>query len=148
MSDPKLYYTRNLPQWQPENGVFNICFRLEGSIPNETVIILKEVNELKKKELSKTIKDAEELKEALRKERDLYFGKFDELLDSGDAGPLSLGKTQVAQIVYDSFLHWHHQGRYKLISLTIMPNHLHAILYKIQKPFVSDFTINQDLYSY
>ena len=133
MNEPT-HYRRNLPHWQPENGVFNICFRLDGSLPKETVIQLKQVHELKKKELSKTIKDAEALKEALRKERDLYFGKFDELLDSGDTGPLFLAKDEIAQIVYDSFLHWHNEGRYKLINLTIMPNHIHAILYKIQKP--------------
>jgi putative transposase len=102
-------------------------------------------HDLKQKELRKTIKDPQLLKEALSNERDLYFGKFDDLLDGSQNGPLFLGVEEVAQIVFDSFLHWHNEGRYKLINLTIMPNHVHIILYKIQKPL---FRILQSIKTY
>jgi putative transposase len=144
MTEPT-HYRRNLPHRQPENGVFNISFRLEGSLPKEVVIRLKSEYEQKKKELSKTISDAKLLNEAVRKERILYYGKFDELLDNASFGPTYLGQADIGQLVFDSFVHWHKEGRYKLINVTIMPNHVHTILYKIQKPL---FRILQSIKTY
>jgi hypothetical protein len=145
MNTWKEHYTRNLPHWQPKNGVFNICFRLEGSLPKEVVLGLKQLQDVRYKELSKNISDSTLLKEALRKEHDLYFGKFDELLDKSSCGPKYLSSPDIAQIVFDCLLYWHEQQRYKLICFTIMPNHVHVILYKIQMPL---FSILQTIKSY
>lgn len=144
MNEPT-HYRRNLPHMQPENGVFNISFRLEGSLPKEIVVQLKTAYEFRKKELSQTIKDEKLLQEALRQEKQLYFGRFDDLLDTCSFGPSYLKQPEIAKLVFDSFLFWHEAQRYKLINVTVMPNHVHAILYKIQKPL---FRILQSIKTY
>lgn len=130
----KEYYKRRLPHLQPKNGVFNICFRLAGTLPREKVIQLKQERTLQIKQLRKSIEDEELLKSILQKEQILYFGKYDELLDNGNYGPHFLKQPAIAALVAECFLYWHNQGRYKLVCYAIMPNHVHVILYKIQKP--------------
>lgn len=130
----KTHYKRNLPHIQPPDGVFNICFRLCNSLPKEKWLSLKEQRDFKIKEIKEVIKDPLMAKSAIRSERINYFGKYDSLLDSNDFGPTHLKSPPIAQVVYDCLLYWHNQKRYKLICFCIMPNHVHLILYQIQKP--------------
>lgn len=134
MNKPPETYRRNLPHIQPQNGVFNILIRLNGTLPNHKIHFLKDSRELRTKELRDQFPNEVELKAALKKEADFYFGKFDTLLDKGDYGPNWLNQTEIAQIIFDSLLYWHKEKRYKLICFCIMPNHVHIILHKIQKP--------------
>jgi len=141
----KTFYRRNLPHWQPQDGVFNICFRLYGSLPVEVVKNLKAARDMRMRELLEDIENEEEAKEIIAKERDLYFGKFDALLDSGDYGPTYLRQPEIAQIVADCLQYWHEKGRYKLICFCIMPNHVHLILYRTKIPL---FKILQTIKTY
>ncbi len=130
----KTFYQRNLPHWQPQDGVFNICFRLQGSLPVKTIENLKAARDMRISELLEDVDNEDEAKEIVGKERDLYFGKFDALLDSGSYGPTYLKQAEIAQIVADCLQYWYKKGRYKLVCFCIMPNHVHLIFYKIEMP--------------
>ncbi len=130
----KEFYNRRLPHWQPTGAVFDICFRLAGSLPKEKWHQLKETRDHRLKELQKTIENEEERKLALQKEHDFYFGKYDKMLDECDFGPTWLKQSEIAEIVVEAFHFRHNEGIFKLICFSIMPNHVHAIIYKTQKP--------------
>lgn len=130
----KTIYTRNLPHWQPKDAVFDICFRLADSLPRKKWLALKEARDLKLNELKSTIQDESKRKLALQIEHDLYFGKYDKMLDTGDFGPTWLHQPEIAKIVAEAFHYRHENGHLKLICYSIMPNHVHAIFYKTQKP--------------
>ena len=142
MKGDKTHYRRNLPHMQPKNGVFNLCFRLYGSLPKAVIEELRALHHRKKEKLKHSYTDEEELKNALRRERDLYYGKFDALLDNPKSGPTFLANPKVAEIVAEGIMHRHKNSQYKLIQHTIMPNHVHMICYKIQRPL---FRILQSL---
>ncbi len=130
----KEFYSRRLPHWQPDNAVFDICFRLANSLPKGKWQALKDARDLRLLELKETIENEEERKLALQKEHDLYFGKYDKLLDQNDFGPTWLKQPEIATIVSEAFDFRHKQGIFKLVCFSIMPNHVHAIFYKTQKP--------------
>ena len=66
--------------------------------------------------------------------RDRYFGKYDALLDGSQSGPTYLKQKNIADEVAKS-LHWDkNELLYKLVCYTIMSNHVHKVVYKIQKP--------------
>ena len=129
--DPS-FYRRRLPHWQPENGTFFVTTRLAGSLPKKVIIELKKSHELKKKELRATGLKGKQLKEALSKCSELYFGKFDHLLDDANSGPTWLQEKAIANIVKNSF-HFFDKDRYELICYTIMSNHVHLILHGLDR---------------
>ena len=126
----KEFYRKNLPHWQPKDAVFFITARLSGSLPKDVVLSLQQerklaIEQLKKKDLSE-----KELDEALMKSHDLYFGKFDDLLDNSTTGPHWLKQDNIAQIWTDALKYFDGE-RYKLICSTVMSNHVHFIFYKL-----------------
>lgn len=132
--DSKENYRRNLPHRQPKDGIFNICFRLDGTLPLETWKNLKDAYDFRIQELEKFILDKKTINQKIKKERDLYFGKFDNLLDNETLGPTFLKNKQIALIVTKAIHYYHRQGKYELICYCIMPNHVHLIIHKIKKP--------------
>lgn len=120
----RLRYYRYLPHWQAPDGTYAIIFRLDGSLPKEVVLRLKEERTLAKKALLKKGFSEEETKIELSKMRQFYFGKFDDLLDNNHTGPNFLKEPAVAQIVADAIMHFD-EKRYKVIDYTIMSNHVH-----------------------
>lgn len=129
--DPQ-YYSRNLPHRQPTEGVFFVTYNLEGALPKDILKNLREERDLKIAEWKDRGLTEKEIKKALRKIHDLYFGKFDDLLDNPNEGPLFLKDPSVAQLVVDS-IRFLDGNQYKLICFTIMSNHVHKIVYKTQK---------------
>ncbi|MEM6320185.1 MAG: hypothetical protein AAF960_21115 [Bacteroidota bacterium] len=126
------YYGRNLPHWQPENAVLFMTTRLYGSLPKRRVEELRERREaevklLKAKGLSKAKIQAE-----LRKIYDLYFNKFDALLDRETTGPHWLKEPAIAKIWNDALFHFDND-RYQVICSTIMSNHAHFIFFKLDR---------------
>ena len=142
----KEYYTRNLPHWQPEEGVFFITGRLEGSLPVKVIIELMARKDAKIAEIRENKPQLSDLEvqKALKAEKDLYFGKFDDLLDNPTSGPLFLAQKPIAQVLVKAFERGFRENYYKLVCYTIMSNHFHAVLYKIQRPL---FRITQSLKS-
>jgi len=132
----KVFYRRNLPHWQPDDAVLFITARLHGSLPKEVVLSLKEERELYQKHLEKEGLSEKELKEALQQSRELYFGKFDDLLDNNKTGPHWLKNERVAQIWVDALKYFDNE-RYKVICSTTMSNHVHFIFYQLKQPIRS-----------
>ena len=128
----KDYYSRNLPHWQPENATLCITTRLSGSLPRAVIKELQEIKEVEEKKLKSKGLSEKEIIEELRTIRDLYFGKFDALLDGTSTGPHWLKDEQNANIWIDSLFHFDGE-RYHVICSTVMSNHVHFIIYKLNR---------------
>lgn len=128
----KQWYHRNLPHWQIENAVYFVTIRLAGSLPQEVVTRLKDQRMIEEATLLQLGTSKEEVKNELKKIRHLYFGKFDELLDNSTTGPHFLTEQRYSEKVKSPFKYFDEQ-HYKLIAFTIMSNHAHLILYKLNR---------------
>jgi len=128
----KEFHRRNLPHWQPENAVFFVTTRLYGSLPLD---IVKNLSKERKRETDK-LKEMglpeKELNERLKLCYNLYFGKFDELLDKGNTGPHWFKQDEIAQIWINALQHFDEE-RYKVICSTIMSNHVHFLFHKLDR---------------
>jgi putative transposase len=133
MADP-VEYLRNLPHIQPETGIFSVTFRLYGSLPRKVVYRLKEDYELG---IIQSRKMGDQRKRDIQMD---YFFTFDESLNNG-FGPLHLRIPEIGKLVSDA-LHFRDRKEYNLICYCIMPNHVHLIIYNLQKPL---FRILQSL---
>jgi putative transposase len=94
----KEFYRRNLPHYQPNDAVLFITARLHDSIPKEKILTLKEAREVEVARLKRLGLSKEELKEALRKNEDLYFDKFEDYLDGTKKGVHWFREDSIAQI--------------------------------------------------
>jgi len=126
------YYARNLPHWQPENAVLFMTVRLDGSLPRAKIEELKERKEAEERLLRRKGLSDDALVKALNENFNLYFGKFDNLLDGSTTGPHWLKEDQIAKIWSDALFHFD-GDRYKVICSTIMSNHAHFIFYKLDR---------------
>ncbi|MEM6317488.1 MAG: transposase [Bacteroidota bacterium] len=136
MSEPyqpkRLRYYRHLPHWQAPDGTYAVTFRLDGSLPKDVVIRLKEERDFAKKELLSKGLSEEDTQIELSKMRQFYFGKFDDLLENNHTGPSFLKEPAAAQIVADAILHFD-EKRYQVINFTIMSNHVHLTFCQLTK---------------
>ena len=125
MINKKTYYQRNLPHYQPPGYTFFVTYRLDGSLPVETIKRLKEERKSELRKISgynnKVVRN-----EKYKEYQKIYFGKFDKLLDGSDYGPLWLNNYKVAEIVKEA-IHYRDKRDYDLICYTIMPNHVHQV---------------------
>ncbi|MCK4654439.1 MAG: transposase [Candidatus Cloacimonetes bacterium] len=132
------FYKRNLPHYQPENGIFFITTRLVNSLPNYIL------NELKTKKdvFEKSIKNinACKKKELIQEFHKDYFINFDEFLDKFQESPKWLNKTEIAEVVKKNLFFWNNE-RYKLLAYCIMPNHIHIMI----KPSKTDKDVYESL---
>ena len=128
----KEFYRRNLPHYQPKNAVLFMTVRLHGSIPKEKLQLLKEARDVEISKLRKLGLSEEELEKALQKNRDLYFGKFDDLLDNNKKGNHWLKNDRIATVWKNALMHFD-EKRYVIICSTIMSNHAHFIFYKLDR---------------
>jgi len=126
----KTSYRRRLPHRQRENAIYLITFRLAGSLPKSVILKLKNEKSFQKKELLQKGLSEKEIQIELSKLSQLYFGKYDDLLDNAD-GPHHLKKKEFAQIVVNSIMHFDNQ-RYSVVNYCIMSNHVHLILSELQ----------------
>ncbi|MFA5834827.1 MAG: hypothetical protein WDA22_15225 [Bacteroidota bacterium] len=116
----KPYYRRHLPHIHPTQAQYFVTFRLANSLPKFIVEELKtEFQELRSKTKSKD-------SEARFKQHQLYFEKFDQLLDSSQTGDLWLRMPDVANCVFEA-IKYHDGTSYDLIACTVMPNHVHLL---------------------
>jgi putative transposase len=133
MNDP-VEYLRNLPHLQPESGIFSVTFRLYGSLPKEVVYRLKEEYDA---EMNQTQAKHDQSRKTIQTD---YFFTFDESLNNG-FGPLHLRIPEIGKLVSEA-LHFRDRKEFNLICYCIMPNHVHLIIYNLQKPL---FRILQSL---
>lgn len=131
MLDYRLFYSRNLPHYQPANTALFVTFRLAGSIPVST---LRQLHE----EFSSLLATAQGLSSQRERNERIYleqkrtFGRLDALLDAGETGPHWLREPAIAQLVADA-LHYRHDKVYRLDTFCLMPNHVHVVYTPLQK---------------
>jgi putative transposase len=141
----KQYYQRNLPHYHPPDSMLFVTFRLANSLPNETIIRLKEERELLERKLKRE-RSAVQLDGQLYKLRKRYFGKFDKLLDDMTSGPHWLSDNRVATSVADS-ISYRDGKQYELLAYTIMPNHVHMVV-TVERSATSFYRVLQSLKAY
>lgn len=122
-------YRRNLPHIQPQGGMFFITFRLYGSIPVSEIENISNIY----KNTNTTDILGKSVKRLKQEQQEDYFLAFDEYLDNNLNAPYYLSKPEIAQLVSDS-LHFRDGRDYKLVCFCIMSNHVHMIIYNLQKP--------------
>lgn len=101
--EAKRIYIRNLPHLQPEDGVFSLVFRLDGSLPTNVIFQLQEERAQFQREITKHPEKAKK-NSLFTEERISYFQKFDCLLDNPTSGPLWLKDEKIAGIVKDTII--------------------------------------------
>jgi REP element-mobilizing transposase RayT len=126
MNNPKIYYHRHLPHYQPPEAAFHVVFRLAGSLPLEVITEMKREREFEEK-LIAGMKNNKQKHEEWRAHHEAYFEKFDALLNEVGSGPRWLSEPAVADITAGAI---HHRDRkvYDLLAYCIMPNHVHLVL--------------------
>jgi REP element-mobilizing transposase RayT len=117
----KIFYTRNLPHWQPPEETFFVTYRLAGSLPVAVISQLKEKYIFEK---SHPDNQLPERKEALRQE---YLEAFENELEKNMNEPHWLRNDAVAEIVMESLL-FNNNKHYTLWCGCIMSNHVHILL--------------------
>ncbi len=108
----RYFHRRNLPHLHYNEGEYFVTFRLKDSLPLPEIKKLKDDLENSPEELS------------IREKR--LFKRYDELLDSGKFGCLSIIEKAIAQIIKE-ILHKYDGLYYELICFCIMPNHVHLV---------------------
>ena len=131
MPGDQIFYRRNLPHWQPQNAVLFITTRLDGSLPKERIIELREIQKAEEQIIKAGLNEVD-IKQKLLENFNLYFGKFDKLLDGNTNGPHWLKEEAIANI-WANALNYFDGKRYQLICSTIMSNHIHIIFYKLNR---------------
>jgi REP element-mobilizing transposase RayT len=128
----KTTYRRNLPHIQPKDGVFAITICLSGALPASKIETLKDNRNLEIAEIKAKQLPPQEERETIFKARQVYFGKFDDLLDGQTSGPTWLKRIDIANTVAEG-LHFRDGRDFKLVCYCIMSNHIHLVVYKCQK---------------
>ncbi|NOX65046.1 MAG: hypothetical protein GXO85_04420 [Chlorobi bacterium] len=124
-----VYYERNLPHYLPEGYAYFITTRLAGTIPK--VIYEKIKREYEQGlEMISSLKNNKIQRNKYHELQRINFTKYENILDDCKYGHKWLGENRIAQIVNDA-LHYYDGKRYDLISFTIMPNHIHLVLFPI-----------------
>lgn len=120
----RIRHRGRLPHWELDGATYFVTFRLHDSIP-------RKIADAYRFERANILKTAEQLKRPLtgyEQERlaVLYSEKIEQYLDRGN-GHCFLSQRPVAQCVQDA-IEYFHTRRYRLYSLCIMPNHVHAVV--------------------
>ncbi|MEA2105833.1 MAG: transposase [Bacteroidota bacterium] len=137
-------YKRNLPHILPESGLFFVTFRIHNSLPLDKLVELKSEYKHEIYLTKQRIKNSKILKSRICDLYNDYFHDFDSLLDQY-LEEFNLTENQnIANIIKDAIFYLNVK-EYKLICFTIMPNHVHLIIYKLKKPL---FKIMQVLKGY
>jgi putative transposase len=144
MNEPKTYYRRHLPHYQPPEGAtYHVVFRLKGSLPAKAIEELRAESEEAERGLEKT-KEGKDKIRLLRELRWTYFERFDVLLDANSTGPLWLKEPEVAEIVKEA-LHYRDDKVYGLLAFCIMPNHVHMVFELVSRTDCPTYPVTEIL---
>jgi len=121
--------TFNLPHYQPEDYAYFITTRLTGTIPKIVFEKIKNEYEQNLKHLD-GYKCSKTKKEKYRELQKTKFNKYEKILDTCKYGHKWLGDSKVAKIVDQAF-HYYDGAKYDLIAYTILPNHIHLVIFPI-----------------
>ena len=131
----KPFYRRNLPHFQSEYSYYFVTYRLYNSLSKKIVQELKNYYLRNKNSILK-INDPGIRSEKLYELHKRYFGKFDYYLDTNKECINYLSLPEIARICAGSMKFWDNID-YELICYSIMPNHVHMLVYveRFLKPF-------------
>jgi REP element-mobilizing transposase RayT len=144
-SDPKIFYRRRLPHYQPPNETFHVTFRLAGSLSQETILRLKEARSDSQKEVE-SVENAVERNRLRKGWHAKYFDWIEDALDMAAGGPKWLQDPTIADLVAAA-IHFRDTKVYNLLTFCIMPNHVH-LLTSVERSDASLYRILQSLKSY
>jgi REP element-mobilizing transposase RayT len=131
MNEPKTYYRRHLPHYQPLEAEYHVVFRLAGLLPAEVIEQLRQERDIERKRIVTVGSGIREQADKLRLGA-AYFAKFDKLLDSASSGPRWLADQRVAALVAEA-IHFRDKTQYDLYAFTVMPNHVHMVLATVRR---------------
>jgi putative transposase len=127
-------YRRKLPHFQHIGASFFVTFRLNGSLPKEIVLALKNERDdnilnIKRLQLPPT-----EERIAIDNVNRQYYFKVDDALDRIATGPHHLQDPRIATSIIEKLKSFDGQY-YHLDAYCVMSNHVHALLdFSIQLP--------------
>lgn len=105
LKDPKIYYERHLPHWQPAGKALFITWRLAGSLP------------------------ANFWRDCAEKANGKRFVSFDRFLDAASMGPAWMKTPSVSKMVVDALEFGESQRRlYRMLAYVVMSNHVHLLI--------------------
>ncbi len=143
MNEPKTYYRRHLPHYQPLEAEYHVVFRLAGSMPAEVIDRLRQEREIERKRIA-TFNDDARKHDERRRFGAAHLTKFDRLLDSSSSGPRWLADERVAAIVTEA-MHFRDEKQYDLFAFTVMPNHVHMVFSTVRRADCPTYTVTQIL---
>ena len=123
----KTFYRRNLPHFQPGNGIYFITYRLANSLPLEVVSNLKEELERYRKVVVKSGLTKEEIKKQIDIPFKKDFAAYDRYLDSCVSGHQWISDERIARFNYEEILKLNSEN-VTVICFSLMPNHVHLLL--------------------
>ena len=113
-----------LPHLKCEGASYFVTFRLEGTLPREVLVRLKQERDAL---IHQAIAQNRPL--TWQEQKDLfnwYSAKVDAYLDAG-SGNCWLRQPEIARLVSQALMHFDQQ-RYVLRAWVVMPNHVHAVV--------------------
>jgi REP element-mobilizing transposase RayT len=129
---PKIleYHRRFLPHYQETQQIFSLTWRLEGELPQQILLSIKEMQaamaELRNKAPGSVCLDLiEKYRQSIE--------RFDEQLGRHPATGINLCSPDLAPILTHAF-HFYDSNLYELHAYCVMPNHVHMLL----KPYTDD----------
>jgi len=140
----KEFYKRNLPHYQPGNGIFAITFRLAFSLPKGIIDTLKEEKEDFERNILKL--KGKKLQDYKNEFERMYFETFDTFLDKYSKSPMWLASDIIAEKVTES-LHFLDKRMYELFAYCIMPNHIHLMIKPLIKSNNMHYSLANIMYS-
>ncbi len=124
---------RNLPHWQQPGTSYFVTFRLNDSIPKQTIGKIKADRGIWLNQHSKPYS-----KEDWQEYNRLFSEKIQNLLDAG-SGTCLLKDQAISNMVKKAFLHFD-KKRYDLGAWVIMPNHTHLIVTPYENNSIQEIT--------
>jgi REP element-mobilizing transposase RayT len=125
MNEPREYYRRKLPHYQPGGGTVFITFRLVNSLPLD---VIREIQEEKDRLFDAARRMTPDRRDAeLTKANKLLFARYDEALAQANYGGNLLARPEVAQAVAACIVRAGARF-FTTEAYCIMPNHVHIVL--------------------
>jgi len=143
MNEPKTYYRRHLPHYQPLEAEYHVVFRLAGSPPAEVIEQLRQERDIERKGIV-TVGGGIRNQAHKQRRNTAYFTKFDTLLDGASSGPHWLADKRVAALVAEA-IHFRDKTQYDLYAFTVMPNHVHMVFATVRRADCPTYTVTQIL---
>lgn len=130
----KPFYRKDLPHYQPpDDAVFFVTTRLDGSLPHDVIEKIKTEREHEIGLISKSSVSFKEKQTLTDNAHKRFFGKYDAILDKYVIGNNWLKIPAIAEMVCES-LHFFDNQRYELMCFTVVSNHIHVV-FELKKEY-------------